>query len=490
MKKFGALFLAAVLGGLTTAGIMELRSGDENSNVKVEYIEGLPVSQVALKNESGEIVPLDFTQVAEKVVPAVVGIRSTFSSYGDEGPQYYEFDPRDFFRDFGNPRQRQQMPPMRASGSGVIINSNGYIVTNNHVVKDAETVDVTLYDNTRYTAKVIGTDPDTDLALIKIDAKDLPFLPFVNSDQVKVGEWVLAVGNPFDLRSTVTAGIISAKQRNINIINPTQQTSIESFLQTDAAINPGNSGGALVNTAGGLVGINTAIASNTGSYAGYGFAVPANLVKKIVSDLIEFGEVQRGWLGVEIRNASDEALADKNLAVKNGAFVLSVVENSAAQKAGIREGDVITKIDDIKINSTAALIEYIGRHHPDDKLSVTVNRDGKELTLPVTLKAREAVKVVALTTTTLGAELKPAESDVLQKLNLSGGIEVTNLKDGRLSQETEMKKGFIITKVNNKRVNSVQDIDQIIASVPENEFIIFSGVYRGSNREYHYPIRK
>ncbi len=292
-----------------------------------------------------------------------------------------------------------------STGSGVIINSNGYIVTNNHVVADADKVDVTLHDNRSFVAEVVGTDPDTDLALIKINQKDLPHLSFVNSDNSKVGEWVLAVGNPFNLNSTVTAGIISAKGRNINIINSNNpsgrqqqgSTAIESFIQTDAAINPGNSGGALVNLDGGLLGINTAIASPTGSYSGYGFAVPSNIVSKVVEDLLSFGTVQRGWLGISVGSVSSDLAKEKGLDVTEGAYVSGFAEDgkSAAKDAGVKVGDVVVKIDETPIKSSSALIEYVGRKRPGDKINITVDREGKTLILPITLRNKDG-KVEAM----------------------------------------------------------------------------------------------
>ena len=294
MKRFASLLLAAVLGSASTVATFEFLKKD--NGFKVEHVTQVPTSKVAYTvNEKGEAVPLDFTKTAERVTAAVVHIRST----SEGGHVQSDQEIPEGFREFFGPRMQQG--PRQSAGSGVIINENGYIVTNNHVVQDADQVDVTLSDNRTYRAEVVGTDPDTDLAVIKINEKGLPYLAFVDSDLSKVGEWVLAVGNPFNLNSTVTAGIISAKGRSINILNRNEgegNTAIESIIQTDAAINPGNSGGALVDLNCGLLGINTAIASPTGSYSGYGFAVPANIFNKIVEDLVKFGAVQRGWLGV------------------------------------------------------------------------------------------------------------------------------------------------------------------------------------------------
>src|SRR5258708_34949468 len=341
MKNFGSLVLAAIIGSVITITTYQWLGKDQTNGIKIEHIDGTPTSQVAYRiNEKGEAVPLDFTGTAEKVTKAVVHIRSTQTS--GISRERESNDPIQQF--FFGPNGPIQQGPSVSSGSGVIINAGGYIVTNNHVVQDADIVDVTLSDNRSFKAEVIGTDPDTDIAVIKINQKDLSYLSFVNSDNSKVGEWVLAVGNPFNLNSTVTAGIISAKGRSINIINsnnqnnqslrnPNQRTAIESFIQTDAAINPGNSGGALVNLDGGLLGINTAIASPTGSYSGYGFAVPSNIVSKVVEHLLAYGTVQRGWLGIQVTDVSN--VPEKaDLSVKEGAFVsgFGEMESKSAAK--------------------------------------------------------------------------------------------------------------------------------------------------------------
>ena len=378
MKNFGSIMLAAVLGSVITIGASQW-IGQKNDGVRIEHVTRVPASQVAYTtNAKGEMVPMDFTGTAEKVTKAVVHIRSTQTANSRRSQQEIPEQFRQFFQFDPGPQG-----PSQSTGSGVLINKDGYIVTNNHVVDGADVVEVTLYDNRELKAEVIGTDPDTDLAVIKINEKDLPYLSFVNSDESKVGEWVLAVGNPFNLNSTVTAGIISAKGRNIGIINSgsrdQSRTAIESFIQTDAAINPGNSGGALVDLQGGLLGINTAIASPTGSYSGYGFAVPSNIVSKVVEDLLAFGTVQRGWLGVQVQNVNGDVAREFNLAVKEGAYVAEFPEKSAAKEAGLKEGDVVIKLDGTPIKSSTALIEYIGKKRPGDKIEVVVNRKGKEL---------------------------------------------------------------------------------------------------------------
>ncbi len=491
MRRFSSLLLAAVLGSVITVGSYQWFDNDEK--VKLEYVANLPTSQVAYTvDDNGKAVPLDFTAAAEKVMPAVVHIRST--SDGPRQEQAHEYDP---FRDFFGYRFPQQQGPSQSAGSGVIINENGYIVTNNHVVKNADEIEVSLLDNRTYKAEVIGTDPDTDIALIKIEEKGLPYLSFVDSDKAKVGEWVLAVGNPFNLNSTVTAGIISAKGRSINILGRnTEQgnTAIESFIQTDAAINPGNSGGALVDLQGGLLGINTAIASPTGSYSGYGFAVPSDIVSKIVEDLLQYGVVQRGWLGVSIANVNSQLMKQEDLDVREGSYIMAFSENSSAEEAGLKEGDVVIKIDNTPIRSNTALIEYIGRHRPGDKLEVTVNRKGKELTFPVVLKSREG-KVGIIKPeehkgfAALGIELEDVDEKVLKNLDLEGGVRVKELANGKLSRYTDIREGFIVTKINDVPVKSVKDFNEIIEKKKPGELVILTGRYENSPREYNEAFR-
>ena len=504
MKQFGSLVLAAILGSTLTYFAFQWY-GPAPSNVKIEHVEGMPVHSIGyVKNENGDLVPLDFTGTAEKVTKAVVHIRSTSS--GRVVQRERSNDPWQYF--FG-PQGPIEQGPSQSAGSGVIINANGYIVTNNHVVQDADQVDVTLYDNRTLRADVIGTDPDTDLAVVKIKDANLPFLSFVNSDQAKVGEWVLAVGNPFNLNSTVTAGIISAKGRNINIIgsnrepqrdadgNPIGSTAIESFIQTDAAINPGNSGGALVNLAGGLLGINTAIASQTGTYMGYGFAVPANLVSKIVEDILAYGAVQRGWLGITVTGVTSEVARQQDLAVNEGALVNgfgNFEDRSAAKEAGIMKGDVIVKLDETPIRSNTALIEYIGMKRPGDKVMVTVNRNGKEKVFHVTLKNRDGnldtvKREEKDAVPALGIELEDVDAKLLSRLDLKNGVKVKSLSNGKISRYTNMEKGFIITRVDDISVKSAREVNEILKKKKPGDLITFSGVYEDYSREYIYALR-
>jgi len=492
MKQIGSLFLAAVLGSICTIASYNWLDPKQN-DVRLEYM--VPTSNAAYKGSTKNAIGPDFTTIAETVTPAVVYIKSTQEASTQQRELPQGLDPfREFF---GGPQLRQG--PSESSGSGVIINENGYIVTNNHVVNNADIVEVTLYDNRTLKAEVIGTDPDTDIALIKINEKGLPHLSFVDSDQSKVGEWVLAIGNPFNLNSTVTAGIISAKGRNINIIggnsNPEKgSTAIESFIQTDAAINPGNSGGALINLDGGLLGINTAIASPTGSYSGYGFAVPSDIVSKIVEDLIKFGTVQRGWLGVSITSVNSQLVKKYDLKVNEGAYVSGFADKSSAKDAGLKEGDVVVKINDAIIRTNSALIEYIGRHRPGDKLDIVVNRNGKEVSFPVILKNRAGNADVVKPEerdglSALGLEVTDLDAKTLKQLDLQNGIMVKSVGNGKVSKNTDMRDGFIVTKVNEVPVKSVKEFNDLMKRKKPGELVILSGTYEDFPREFNYAFR-
>jgi Do/DeqQ family serine protease len=452
-------------------------------------------------NEEGEVVPLEFTDVASKVTPAVVHIKSTIVNrdqpygYGRTPSPYGDQFDNDFFRRFFGPEFRFEQPtpqtpqPRVGSGSGVIINSDGYVVTNNHVIDGADDIEVILNDNSSYKAKVVGTDPSTDLALLQIRASDLPYLPLVNSDEVEVGEWVLAIGNPFNLNSTVTAGIISAKARNINILR--DQSAIESFIQTDAAINPGNSGGALVNLQGGLVGINTAIASATGYFSGYGFAIPSNIVSKVVEDLLEYGMVQRGYLGLMIRSVDGDLAREKELEVTEGVYVDSITATSAAGEAGILEGDVITGVNDAETRSSGQLLEIIGRQRPGDQVTLDVNRSGKEMQFEVvlrnqqgetTLSKKEAISVLGV----LGVELEAIDDATANKLDIETGLRIKELNSGKLQRETDVRKGFIITKVDGKAVSTVDSLINYLERVKGG--VMLEGVYEDLPGTYYYAF--
>jgi len=502
MKKFGTLIISAILGSALTIGSFFLFDLNGIEQVRVQHISGAPVVGAAYTvNDEGEIIPLEFTDVAAEVMPAVVHIKSTQVRKVSARPYRNIPDPfRDFFDDdimerFFGPymdpggQQRGDYLPRVGSGSGVIINSDGFIVTNNHVIDNADDIEVTLHDNRVYKARVIGTDPSTDLALIRIKENGLPFIPFVNSDDVEVGEWVLAVGNPFNLNSTVTAGIVSAKARNINILH--DQSAIESFIQTDAAINMGNSGGALVNLQGGLVGISTAIASPTGAYAGYGFAVPSNIVSKVVEDLMEYGSVQRGYLGLMIRSVDGNLAREKNLDITQGVYVDSITAESAAGEAGIKVGDVITEVDGNKVKSSGELLELVGRKRPGDKVNLTIDRYGKSRDFNVVLRSREGSTTLARSEQVeilevLGIEVEDIDKSTARKLDIPGGVKITSMYPGKLRNNTDVRTGYIITRVDGKQINSR---DEFINIMKEKEGgVMFEGVYEDYPGVYYYAF--
>ncbi|WP_461490206.1 trypsin-like peptidase domain-containing protein [Pontibacter sp. HJ8] len=414
----------------------------------------------------------DLVQAAARVTPAVVHIRTLYevSAAANRNPIY------DLY---GVP---QDPAPARGAGSGVLITADGYIVTNNHVIENTSEIEVTLTDKRSFTAKLIGRDPGTDLALLKVEGKDLPVVPNGNSDSVRVGEWVLAVGYPLSLNSTVTAGIISAKGRSIGILNrPSQDsygnpaqaganTAIESFIQTDAAINPGNSGGALVNANGQLIGINAAIASMTGSYSGYGFAIPVNLMQKVVSDLRKFGEVRRGYLGVSFPAPAveDQMLEARGIDPANvkGVYVLAVQPGGGAAEAGLKEGDIIQSIDGVRVISSAELSERVARHHPGDKIELSYLRDGRTRKASVTLKGETAEKEVAGSglEARLGAAFAPLPDQVKERYGLRAGLYVTEVQRGGFFDSAGIPRGSIITRVNGNPVGSLSDLNKVLGA--------------------------
>lgn len=417
----------------------------------------------------------DLTFAAESSVHAVVHVKvvskEDVASYNN--PFY------DFF--YGDRLQRQQPRIREGSGSGVIISSDGYIVTNNHVIDDADQIKVVLNDKREFEAKLVGKDENTDVALLKIAADNLPSLKFGNSDALKLGEWVLAVGNPFNLTSTVTAGIVSAKSRNIGI--NLADMSIESFIQTDAAVNPGNSGGALVNMNGELVGINTAIASQTGSYSGYSFAIPSAIVQKVISDLKQYGTVQRALLGVGIQDVTAKVAADNKLDKIEGVFVGSLTPGGAAEDAGIKINDIILSIDDVPVNSTAELQEQVGKHRPGDNIKVLIKRDNKAKPLNVTLRNMRGDTEILTTNVDefLGAKFDNVSENEKYKLRISQGIKITDLSQGKL-KNAGLKEGFIITSVNKQAVTGVNDLKTIVKRAEGG--ILIEGVYPNGQRAY------
>lgn len=467
MKKAIGMFIVAALGAVLGVTIWKQFDTPEvyyNINAPADY---------QLTSEKEVTTPAvtetpNFVAASSAATPAVVHIKSFYeakTSSGSRSNNPWE----EFFGDgLGRGRQGQ------AAGSGVIIGEDGMIVTNNHVIEDADKVEVILSNKRSYIAEVLGTDPTTDIALLQIEEDGLPYLEFTNSDDVQIGEWVLAVGNPFNLTSTVTAGIVSAKGRSLNLLN--EDFAIESFIQTDAAVNPGNSGGALINTQGQLVGINTAIASRTGSYAGYSFAVPANLVAKVTKDLEEYGQVQRAIIGVQIQNIDAKMAEKEDLATLNGAYVSRIIPGGAAEKSGIEPGDVITAVNGVAVNSSSELQEEIATYRPGDQVMVSLYRDGKKKNIPVELRNREGnTKLVkkekvekekeADNTTIanlLGAEVKPLSDRERGILGVRNGVKVVKITDNDL-KEAGIEPGYVILKVNKQSVDSAEDVQKILA---------------------------
>lgn len=444
----------------------------------------------------------DFTQAAEKTVNAVVCIKSYTTRqqnpYGQGG--YDPFGMFDFF--FGTPQQpRQQAPqqqrkknePVQSGlGSGVIISEDGYIVTNNHVVDGADKLEVLFNDNSSYDAKIIGTDEASDLALIKVDAKDLTPITFGDSETVKIGEWVLAVGNPFGFNSTVTAGIVSAKARSLGQ-NHKGNLSIESFIQTDAALNPGNSGGALVNLKGELIGINSAIYSNTGSYSGFSFAIPTTIVKKVMADIRQYGTVQRAVLGASVRELDSKIAKEKDItAVKSGLLIASVNDMSTAKELGLQEDDVITAINGVNVANHAQLVEQLNKFRPGDKVTVTYYRNNKKIEKTATLRNQTGSTSITKKGdfSELGCAFMKLTAETKTRLGISNGVQVKGLKDGAI-RDAGVKEGFIITAVNDVPVNSSEDVEQVYNSVmkdsDEYKALILYGVYP-TGKKYTYAV--
>ena len=444
LSKIGFTFFMVVAGAFIA--VWAYSTFFEKTQV-VTITEKQPLKYATFSADSNVTLP-DLTFAAEKSIHAVVHIATQSmrgGGWSSGNPFFDEF--------FGLRNQQPQIA--QGYGSGVIISSDGYIITNNHVIEDAQNIKVILNDKREFEAKLIGTDPSTDIALLKVGAKDLPYLIYGNSNDLKLGEWVLAVGNPFNLTSTVTAGIVSARSRNLGIND--DRLSIESFIQTDAAVNPGNSGGALVNQQGNLVGINTAIASQTGSYTGYSFAVPATIVKKVVGDLKEYGEVQRALLGVNIGDVNAEIAKELKLDKVEGVYIGGVPENGAARDAGIKEKDVIIQVEGEPIKTTAELQEKISQYRPGDKVKVVVIRDNEKKQFTVTLRNKHGdTEIVRDNNSTFGAEFEVVSEKEKEILEIENGIKITKLDNGKL-KNSGMKVGFIISHVNKKPIYDVKD---------------------------------
>ncbi len=478
-------FLGGILGGILSMFIIvavaevSQKSFAFNAPEEEVVVSEKPLEEVVYSTANLPVMADDFTEAAEKTVNAVVHIKTEMQLrtqlYDDYWNPFWEFFG-------GGPSQ-----PVIATGSGVIISDDGYIVTNNHVVHAANKISVTLNDKRTYEAKIIGKDPATDIALIKIEEKEVPFLAFSNSDDVKVGEWVLAVGNPFNLTSTVTAGIVSAKARNINILGG--GSAIESFIQTDAAVNRGNSGGALVNTKGELIGINAAIASKTGYYTGYSFAIPSNIVKKITDDIKEHGTVQRAYLGLSMADIDNDLAEEIGLDQIKGVYVAKVIEGGASEEAGLKKGDVIYSIDNYEISSSSRLQEVVSLYSPGDKAKISVLRDNKEKTINLVFKNQygstemlaniENNDISAL----LGASFVPASEKLKKQLKLESGIEVVELKEGKL-KSAGVNEGFVILSVNEQKINTLEEFYAALM-LPKGAKVLLQGFYSNGMMAYY-----
>ncbi|MCW3094297.1 MAG: HtrA protease/chaperone protein [Ferruginibacter sp.] len=505
--KFKQVFFTIFISAVTAFGVMwgystyvknsNTYGGQENGVIPSNY-------KFAKLTENGELPPgsVDFTQPASAALPTVVHIKTKTNAKQVSNNLPKNQRPKnpfsDFFGDdmleefFGN--RRGYVPEQKASGSGVIISADGYIVTNNHVVENADELNVTLSNKKSYKAKVIGTDPAYDLAVIKIDASGLPFLLYGNSDDVKIGQWVLALGYPLNLETTVTAGIVSAKARSLGLNKATKTSSpVESYIQTDAAVNQGNSGGALINTNGLLIGINSAIASPTGFYSGYSYAIPVNIVKKVVDDLIKYGNVQRAYLGVSTVNTydiSEEAKTRLNLQYEGDGLVITEVStNSGAADAGLKKGDIIKSVNGISLTEPSELQELVTRYKPSDKVSVVFSRAGVEKTVTATLKNKagnfDIVKVENTILSRLGGEFAALDPKKAKEYGIPGGVIVKKIGTGALSEQTRMRDGFIIAKVNEI---DVKNIEELIKAMGNAKAVTISGFYPGYDGLYDYPI--
>ena len=454
--------LSALAGGLTAYAVVKMVLPEQGTEIVQTTMDGARFRTVSLTQDNWP----DFTYAAESAVDAVVYVKVSATQTMQQAPSSIF----DFFFGFpqqGAPQQREKV----GSGSGVIIREDGYIVTNNHVIEGATKIEVTLNNNQTYQATLVGTDPATDVALVKIEANGLPVVPFGDSDKLRLGEWVIAIGSPYDLRSTITAGIVSAKGRSMP--NYSGEFKIESFIQTDAAVNPGNSGGALVDKAGNLVGINTAIISQTGSYAGYSFAVPVNIVKKIVYDLMDYGSVQRAVLGITMQEIDDKIADELKLSSRNGVYIVEVSKSGAADKAGIKAGDVLIAIDSTMLTNSASVQEAVSRFSPGDEAVVTVIRDGKQKNLDVKFKgtAKEnGTKSDDGSVAFYGSSIKAASEETLAKLGIKNGVEIVELGPGKL-MEAGATEGFVIQYVNDHPVKTPEDIIEIVKKSKRTVFI-------------------
>lgn len=472
-----------MMGGIVSIGVYKLLEERPQYQPNQEKADNSKLVNIISANPESAI---DYVTAAEMTVNGVVHVKT-------EGTMEYSqraFDPfRYFFYGDGNV-EKQYSQPVRGAGSGVIISDDGYVVTNNHVVDNADKIKVTLNNKKTYDAELVGTDPSTDLAVLKISEEGLPKIEFGNSDEIHIGEWVLAVGNPFNLTSTVTAGIVSAKGRDINILNNDPYTglsSIESFIQTDAAVNPGNSGGALVNTKGELIGINAAIKSNTGSFAGYSFAIPSNIAKKVVDDIVEFGAVQRAFIGINIRNINEELAQELEINDLNGVYVSGLSAGGSAKDAGIKEGDIVKKVEGVVVRNVNELQAKVGEYRPGDKIDVTVLRGGQELTKEVELRNLEGNTSIIVNSDSdflkkLGVRFADITEDEKKELEIEGGVKVEELFPGKM-MNTGMGEGFIITQVDKTSIKNKTELIEVLKS--KEGGILIQGIYDNGREAYY-----
>ncbi len=483
---FISLVIASVLGSVFT--VLALRLTQRPAPAYESFEQNQQVRLSRLLSETDVVIPegLNFMVAAEATLPAVVHIKTSYGTHRKSGEDLF----KNFFGDGeGFHGKRGFGIPREASGSGVIISDDGYIVTNNHVIDEAAEIEVVLSDKRSYRGQLIGADPATDLALVKIDSENLPFARYGNSDDLRIGEWVLAVGNPLELTSTVTAGIVSAKARNINILRTADNSAIESFIQTDAAVNPGNSGGALVNLKGELIGINTAIATTTGSYAGYSFAVPVMLVKKIMDDLLRYGQVQRAVLGVRIIEVTADFAREKGIRDVRGVYISSVGDQSAAQEADMEAGDIVLAVNDVPVNTPSELQEIVARYRPGDEVIVDYVRKGEPRTANATLKSLENTRLTAappvpssLRIEKIGAVLQQLSPDEQRTLGLTGGVKVMELLPGKFKEEG-IRQGFVITTIDKQAITEPTQVETL-AEESEGALLI-EGLYPDGKRAYY-----
>ncbi len=486
MKNNLKLFGLGLLGGMLPLGAYLMLSSSPFTNLSDQVIDGNRLANVrAVSLDGSGVLATNFVDASESSINSVVHVTTKVVQTSFQRDLFQEF----FYGPGAGGKEFKQYGS--GSGSGVIVSSEGYIVTNNHVIENASEIEVILNDNSKYSAKLVGADPSTDIAVLKIEGSGFLPIPLGNSDDLHIGEWVLAVGNPFNLTSTVTAGIVSAKARNINLLSDRTQQNIvpiESFIQTDAAVNPGNSGGALVNTKGELVGINTAIASQTGSYSGYSFAVPVNLVQKVMRDLIDYGIVQRGYLGVQIADINQELKESNKLPNTKGVFVSKVTEDGSAQNAGMKDGDVILKIGSREVNSVAELQEEIGKRRPGDKVILTIRtKNGDEEIKELVLRNKEGeTKLVSKEEISknyaLGATFVDLTSKEKKELNVTYGVKITSLTSGKL-KSIGLQEGMVITKVNNEPVETVEQLTNKLNGV--NRGVLLEVLSPSGKRDYY-----